>query len=275
MATPKIVKIVDGAFKNSYSFGLAGDNRTKGPELLQWDRSPPTDSDLVVFTDAHLFRHKDYPAKKRIALLIESPAIRAGMYEWIEKHFDEFDLILTHQRYLVEAGYPFLFYPVGGSQIEHWGLFPKTKMTSILLSFKTGTDGHKLRHKAAKLPNLEAHGSGVSEYVRPFVALRDYCFSVVVENTQADAYFSEKLIDAISQGCVPIYWGCPNIQRFFNPAGMILWNDLEELEAIVKSLRPEDYARYFPYLMENLERAKDYRCPEDWIMRVYPGEFDG
>lgn len=275
MANPRVIKLVDASFKEAHSFGFAGENRGEKPELIQWDRSQPTADDTVVFTDSFLFKHKDYPARRRIALLIESPAIRPGIYKWIETHFDEFDIVFTHQRYLVEFGYPFLFYALGGSWINEWDIFPKSKMTSILLSFKTGTDGHKLRHQVAKLSNVDTYGSGVGEYVLPPVALRDYRFTVVIENTKSDAYFSEKLIDAISQGCVPIYWGCPNIRRFFNPAGMIFWDDIEELDAILKSLRPEDYVRHLPYLNENFERAKEFRCPEDWIMRVYPGEFNG
>jgi hypothetical protein len=40
-------------------------------------------------------------------------------------------------------------------------------------------------------------------------ALRDYMFSIVIENAQVGRYFTEKLIDAIALGTVPVYWGGP------------------------------------------------------------------
>lgn len=259
------MKLVGGGFSNSIS--LAGENEGQHPRFFRWNRSTPTGEDTVFFTDSHIRLHKEYPAKRRMALLVESPVIRSHLYRWIEHHVDEFDTVFTHQRHLLDKGC--FFYPIGGSRIRDWGMFPKSKMTSILLSQKTGQEGHKLRHGAAKLDRLDAYGSGVGPFVPGPVALRDYRFSVVIENCRADYYFSEKLIDCISQGTVPIYWGCPSIANFFAPQGMILWQDLEELQAILKSLDSDDYEQRVPWLEENLKRAEDYRCAEDWIAREY------
>lgn len=243
---------------------------------MSWDRSPPSRKDTVVFTDDHLRVHKQHKAKKRIALLVESPKIRPDIYGWIVKHIDEFDIILTHQMDLVKLGYPFLFYPLGGSWVQGWGMFPKTKMISTVVSSKRETHGHLLRHEAARLPGVDGYGTGVGDYIKnKDRALRGYQFAIVIENAVSDAYFSEKLIDAMSQGCVPIYRGCPNIERFFNPYGIIQWGHLDGLRGIVKSLVPEEYERYRPHVQDNMERARLFQCPEDWIMRAYPKVFDG
>ena len=37
--------------------------------------------------------------------------------------------------------------------------------------------------------------------------LQNYAFAVIVENCDAEWYASEKLYDALSAGCVPLYWG--------------------------------------------------------------------
>ena len=277
------VKLVDGLFSGGHGFrlnggdeklrhGLGFGNRKKKPCLMSWDRSLPSRRDTVVFTDDHLRIHKQYKAKKRIALLIESPEIRPDIYSWIGKHFDEFDIILTHQMDLVKLGYPFLFYPLGGSWIKKWGMFPKTKMISTVVSSKRETRGHLLRHEAAKL--VDSYGTGVGDYVKDKAkALREYRFAIVIENAVSDAYFSEKLIDAMSQGCVPIYRGCPDIKRFFNPYGIIQWRHLDGLKGIVKSLVPEDYEKYKPHVQDNMERARSFQCPEDWIVSTYPRVF--
>ena len=45
-------------------------------------------------------------------------------------------------------------------------------------------------------------------------------YHIVIENVRSDYYFSEKLVTAVAAGCVPVYWGCPSIARFFDPDGM-------------------------------------------------------
>jgi len=39
--------------------------------------------------------------------------------------------------------------------------------------------------------------------------LQDFTFAVIVENTDAEGYASEKLYDALLAGCVPLYYGSP------------------------------------------------------------------
>lgn len=142
----------------------------------------------------------------------------------------------------------------------------------MLVSEKKLTPAHRLRHEAARLPNVASYGKGVSRYVESKAeALRDFRFAIVIENDVTDWWFTEKLIDPLSQGTVPIYRGCPSIGDFFDLSGIIRWGDIEELEAIVKSLRPKDYIRRLPSIRGNLKRARQYQCPEDWIAQNYRG----
>ena len=46
--------------------------------------------------------------------------------------------------------------------------------------------------------------------------LADFRFQVVIENSNMSTYFSEKLIDALLMGTVPVYWGPPAVSDFFN-----------------------------------------------------------
>ena len=56
--------------------------------------------------------------------------------------------------------------------------------------------------------------------------LKDYHYSIAIENSKQVNYFSEKIIDCYLGWTFPIYWGCPNIDDFF-PKGSYI--DLEEL----------------------------------------------
>ena len=47
--------------------------------------------------------------------------------------------------------------------------------------------------------------------------LSPYTYSVVLENSQEKNYWTEKLADAYLSWSIPIYWGCPNIDDFFDP----------------------------------------------------------
>ena len=50
-----------------------------------------------------------------------------------------------------------------------------------------------------------------------------------MENNKTEYYFSEKLLDVILTGAVPIYWGCKSIGNYFNTEGMLLFDNKEEL----------------------------------------------
>lgn len=265
------MKVVDSTFSHNNAIGYAGERSGEGPICFDWDDSPGY-ADIKVWTDIRLAEAQDDSAKRKIALLLEPPAVNSGMYEWIVDNQHIFDVILTHQRFLVDRGHPFYFYPFGGSWIRDWGMFPKGEMISMLVSSKNLTEAHGLRHKAAKIPGIDVYGEGVGRYVESkSEALRDYRFTVVVENDTSNAWFTEKLIDPISQGTIPIYRGCSDIGEFFNPKGMILWQNIDELESIIEDLKIEDYDMRKEWAEENLMNAVLYKCPEDWIVKNHQG----
>jgi hypothetical protein len=46
--------------------------------------------------------------------------------------------------------------------------------------------------------------------------LKEYKFIICFENSQKDAYITEKIINPFIANIVPIYWGCKRIQSYFN-----------------------------------------------------------
>ena len=81
-----------------------------------------------------------------------------------------------------------------------------------------------------------------------------------MENHQSQYYFSEKLLDTILTGCVPIYWGCKGIENYFDTNGFILFNSKKELYDILQNLTFDMYTDKLKYVQENFKR-----CQENYI----------
>jgi hypothetical protein len=278
MMIPRIIKLIDATFPGAGSMGLGGENIGDHPETMRWDRDVSQWSGMCVYTDMGIVHYNKEPGAVNIGILIEPFELRYDVYQAALDVRNHFRAIFTHYRPFVELGPPFLFYPYCGSFIKDWDIFPKTKLVSMIVGFKALMSGHRLRHQI-----VGAFETGIDYYGHEgrfdpkYIALRDYGYSVVIENCVEDFYFSEKLIDCFSQGTIPIYWGCPSIGNFFDERGMCILDretTLGSLFSILETISLEDYKSRKKYIDVNYRLAADYRCPEDWIMRRYPEVFE-
>jgi hypothetical protein len=76
--------------------------------------------------------------------------------------------------------------------------------------------------------------------------------------------FTEKLLDCFTTRTVPIYFGCTNVEQYFDARGIIQFWTIEQLEHIVATLTPEDYLSRLPYIEENYQRARPF-----WEQNAY------
>jgi hypothetical protein len=156
----------------------------------------------------------------------------------------------------------------------------KTANMSIIASDKNTTEGHQLRHQyisrlmTSSDPTLaltvDIFGKGYNPVEHKIEALRDYRFSVAIENCRMASYFTEKLIDCFAAHTVPVYWGCPTLKKFFNTDGIIAVDSLDELvkyTSIISENGKEIYSKRSVQtaIKENFELAKKYKVAEDWI----------
>jgi hypothetical protein len=71
-------------------------------------------------------------------------------------------------------------------------------------------------------------------------ALSEYRYSLSIENYEGPHYFSEKIVDPLLAWCMPIYWGCTNLDEYL-PEDSFVGIDIEDpdapsrVEAIVES----------------------------------------
>ena len=110
-------------------------------------------------------------------------------------------------------------------------------MLSLIASAKRSLVGHKLRHQVVawlKQAGIEVDvmGGGYRPFERKSDGLAPYRYSIVIENSREHGYFTEKLVDALLCRTVPIYWGAPDIETYFDMRGMIVCSTLEEVKRV-------------------------------------------
>lgn len=74
-------------------------------------------------------------------------------------------------------------------------------------------------------------------------ALTRYRFSICFENAHSiPGYITEKLFDALIAGCIPVYWGAPNIDRYVPAECFIDARNFDSFEGLYErlALMPRD-----------------------------------
>ena len=173
--------------------------------------------------------------------------------------------IFTHQAALLRWVPNTRFWPLGNSWVGDPPLdeCAKSRRVSLIASGKTTLWGHRLRHEiAAWVKSTEVDVDLLGLAYRPFKhkieGLAPYRFSVVIENARDRGYFTEKLIDALLCRTVPIYWGAPDIERFFDVKGMLICTTADELKAAIMSADAGTYARMREAIENNHFSARAY-----------------
>jgi hypothetical protein len=128
----------------------------------------------------------------------------------------------------------------------------KDLVMSIAFSRKNHAPGHKYRHALVRailgtdLP-IHIYGHGCDGYGSdprikgPFaddlVVHGRYKYHIAIENYRREWYYTEKVINPLECGTVPLYWGCPNIGEVFPGVPIIsLVGDLEHDMVTIRSL---------------------------------------
>jgi len=272
LATTRVINLRDSSFSGQHSLSLGGENYNEPSHSIQWARNPREWGGTCVFTDKHLREAHDYNGRA-IALLVEPPSLHQNHYRTAFDMLDVFDAVLTHWATFAQRSPKIHYFPLGGSWIpvHKWGLLKwvKTSQFSLVTTQKQRAPGHKMRAQAADLSNyydIDLWGRGSNPMTSKVHALAPYHYSIVIESMRCPGYFSEKLIDCISVGTVPLYWGDPLILDVF--PGLPIWDNLTELETHLTN-PPKPTIEQFDAWYNT---AYEHRCAENHILKT--GVFD-
>lgn len=247
------------------AMGLDGERLGEPPASFEWEPAPVNTARFV--TDGQI---RNARGRGQVAWLLEPPALHPENYQiaWERRH--EFDAVLAHSEAWLWGA---RWYPHGGSRIkpENWGLHWKTKNISMICGPKESMPGHKFRLWLAE--NMGGEVDIYHDNPDKLETLAPYRYSIVIENERSAGFFTEKLVDCVSVGTIPIYWGAEAGMHHFL-SGSVFPEVLPHTIAVfLKGATPELYDRHLYRLKIDLARCAEVACAEDWIYKKYPELF--
>ena len=207
---------------------------------------------------------------KKYAWLMEGKGIIPEIYQDIVDNLDEytstFELIFSGDKNMYTLHDKIKFMPGNTLWVKDIQLYPKTKLLSMISSNKNWTDGHNLRVNMMiyLMDKADVFGNQVRPIATKEDGLRDYMFSVAIENSSYETYFTEKIIDCFATGTIPIYWGAPDIGDHFNSDGIISLEDFD-----LSEINEDLYHSKMDAVKENFELSKRYILLENYMNSEY------
>lgn len=263
--------------------GQEGLSRYISPNT-NWNKDFETeDYDIAIYTDKFCYIKEPDSTKTNYAWLIEPPIINGTHYIEIEKVYTNFKKVFSYNKSLSEKINNFEFIPHGGTwaRQEDISLHEKSKNISFIYSDKTWNLGHRLRHNFVnflkeKSYEIDYYGSGSEKPIQfKIEGLKDYRFSIVMENSVLDDYFTEKILDCFLTGTIPLYWGTKNIVNYFDENGVVFlpssneWGfDFDKSLEIISNLNEEFYLERLDSVIKNFNKAQEYIHPENFITKI-------
>jgi len=62
-------------------------------------------------------------------------------------------------------------------------------------------------------------------------------FSITFENSKVDGYVTEKILEGFAAHTIPIYWGCREVNKYFNPEAFVYIGGPEDVDAAIEKIK--------------------------------------
>ena len=223
--------------------------------------------------------YKDFFVKNKvepnaIALIREPRLIQPSICDYLERHWDKFRYIFTHDSELLKLPNA---KPIIWAGVWHWSDCEKdfNHPISNVVPEKAQTPLKVLRKQMAfdLQDRIDCYGTfNGGDWAKCEDYLEKYPYSIVMENYIDDLWFTEKICNCFANNTVPIYLGSKKITDYFNGDGIIQVNSREEIEMMIDYLIEhgrEDYFGRLDAIKDNRERVKEYESFETWFMNRY------
>lgn len=175
----------------------------------------------------------------------------------------------------------FMLFGTTWIKMKDWGLkkqgfSPKEFKVTTLCGAKNNTINHKKRHDLwnkqneikipyvfwnsshQKLPDINNNPVLGGNPDNKIKMMKNAQFHIAIENVCDKNYFSEKLVDCLITGTIPIYCGCTNLNDFFDIRGIIQVQTVNEIIKTCNSLKKTSYKDWKDYILVNFHLAQEY-----------------
>lgn len=231
---------------------------------------------LDVFVDNSIY---DNTNDKAIAMMVEPRSILPDAYRWMETNYDKFAYVFTFDSELLKLpNAKLLLY---GQITAEFPFTEKTKNISMVASSKDFCQGHKDRQYVACVlsDRIDVFGKfNGGKYCEDSDFMSEHRFNVAMENYSDGYYFTEKICNCFASKVVPIYWGCPHIEDYFDMNGIIYCKTPDEvIESVDRILQNpiEEYEKRWESIEKNYILVQKYRRCGDLFLKTYGGLLGG
>lgn len=151
----------------------------------------------------------------------------------------------------------------------------KTKLLSVIASNKAMCEGHKQRREFAYHlkdcfgDKVDVFGRGIRSFEDKWDVLLPYKYHVAIENYATDDYITEKLQDPFLAWCYPIYYGAPNVDKYYNHDAYTLidiYNPDQSIKIIEELLECDPYDQKVQFIKEAREKVLN---EENFFIKLY------
>jgi GR25 family glycosyltransferase involved in LPS biosynthesis len=88
--------------------------------------------------------------------------------------------------------------------------------------------------------NINKKYLGYNNHINNYEIFKNYKFVIAIENEQIEGYISEKILNPMLAGSIPIYYGAPDISKHFNPKRFINISDYNSIEDCINYILEVD-----------------------------------
>ena len=205
-------------------------------------------------------------------IIVNEPNEYFGLHDWVITNQHLFKYILTWNCRILSMCKNAHFIAYGDTWFlpeqynkEHDKIFKVAHLCGkLLLSY-----GHGMRHELLArqneivIPKQFYHTIGSRHDISNArlgkeQVFGDAAFGICIENFSNRGWFTEKLLDCFLLRTIPVYWGCSDIQNFFNINGIIKIENVDDCIYKLNNLTESYYTDRLNVIEENYEAAKNY-----------------
>ena len=218
-----------------------------------------------VFGCNHL--NNEYNDSIKIAIFTENqiPDFNTADYAISHSHINYLDRHLNNEYYFLNYFNYFNISYANKIRKRLLKLTMKQKLCAAFISNYKKTDFFRLNFikelsKYKKIDMGGKYNNNVGTINNKIDFLSNYKFSIAMENTEADGYSSEKILESFLSGTIPIYYGNYMIDEYINPKSFILIRGEKDMMEKIKYIKKidNDDELYRNILKENILIDKSF-----------------